>query len=133
MLALATYSCCRRALRVNRMIAKMGETVHVIMWNNLDTTDFMRERIAEKAGVIETGLIFMKTSLGIVLPSGPTLRTCGLRNDDTIVWGIGGQSNSISYCKPIRMQYGSGGSENPKAPPPLRDYVVDDDLSLIHI
>ena len=72
------------------MIAKMGETVHVIMWNNLDTTDYMRERIAEKAGIIETGLISMKTSHGTVLPPGPALRTCGLRNDDTIVWGIGG-------------------------------------------
>ena len=131
-------------MRVNRMITKTGDTVHVIMWNNLDTTDYMRERIAEKAGIIETGLIFMKTSSGTVLPPGPTLRTCGLRNDDTIVWGIGGQGNSPSYCKPIRMQYGSGlprpaerlhgscGSENPKAPPPRETMLLTMTMTMRH-
>ena len=126
------------------MIAKTGETVNVIMWNNSDTTDYMRERIAEKAGIIETGLISMKTSNGTVLPPGPALRTCGWRNADTIVWGIGGQGNSLPYCKPIRMQYGSGcprpaerlhgscGSENTKAPPQRETMLLTMTMTMRH-
>ena len=108
----------KRSTRNNRLIVKNGKvTCYMIMWNLHDTTDFIRDRIAEKAGIIETNEIIMTHGNGTVLLNGLLLRNCCLKHDDTIVWGIDGQGISLSYGKPIRMQYGSGGLENPKAPP----------------
>ena len=122
-----------RSTRNNRLIVKNGQvTCYMIMWNSHDTTDFIRDRIAEKAGIIETRDITMTHGNGTVLLNGLLLRNCCLKHDDTIVWGIGGQGNSLSYGKPIRMQYGSGGSENPKAPPPRETMLLMMTMTMRH-
>ena len=46
------------------MLVKTGNTSNTIMWNAYDTTNYMRERIAEKSGIIETGLICMLNATG---------------------------------------------------------------------
>ena len=134
-----------RSTRNNRLIVKNGQvTCYMIMWNSHDTTDFIRDRIAEKAGIIETRDITMTHGNGTVLLNGLLLRNCCLKHDDTIVWGIYGQGNSLPYGKPIRMQYGSGlpgpaerlhgssGSENPKAPPPRETMLLTMTMTMRH-
>jgi len=87
-----------RSTRNNRLIVKNGQvTCYMIMWNSHDTTDFIRDRIAEKAGIIETRDITMTHGNGTVLLNGLLLRSCNLKHDDTITWGL---NQNLPVCLP---------------------------------
>jgi len=90
----------KRSTRNNRLIVKNGKvTCYMIMWNLHDTTDFIRDRIAEKAGIIETRDITMTHGNGTVLLNGLLLRSCNLKHDDTIAFGVNsGGANSKPAC-----------------------------------
>ena len=86
-----------RSTRNNRLIVKNGKVIcYMIMWNLHDTTDFIRDRITEKAGIFETREIIMTHGNGTVLFNGLLLRNCGLKHDDTIAWGAKSKPASLS-------------------------------------
>ena len=89
-----------RSTRNHRLIVKNGQvTCYMIMWNSHDTTDFIRDRIAQKTGIIETTDIIMIHGNGTVIPNGLLLRNCVLKHDDAITFDINsGGANSKPAC-----------------------------------
>ena len=88
----------KRSTRNNRLIVKNGQvTCYMIMWNSHDTTDFIRDRIAEKTGIIETMDIIMTHGNGTLFLNGLLLRSCNLKHDDTITWGL---NQNLPVCLP---------------------------------
>ena len=70
------------------MYIKAGNETYTIMWNSDDTTNYMRERIAKKIGIIEVETINMQNASGVLLHDNRLLRMYNMKDEDTITWGV---------------------------------------------